>query len=358
MTDASSAPRKVISSSNLSIYTKHSSLSLVSLLGGNLRLLKYAHKKGFEVELRNCFKQGKTRGCDLHMMRWLFKSLHLSSSQSQSAPYYVQTSQVITRPCPTVLQVFYNGNYVDGMVTEQCQNACKQLTHPNILKLYGFFPSNLYHYLVVEFIADGMFLSKTFAHRVDYSELHVVNIVRQLLLAVEYLHERDIVHRHLRIKNLLSFGTDAHEKIKLTLFGDHDNDSYSVNDFHLTHITPEAIYGNDDSRQKTDMWDVGVIIYTLLCGYPPIYADNDPALFRKLMSCTYSFDAPEWNLVSAAAKDLILHLIVITPSDRISASQALVHPWFDGQQQQQQHSPQLRDALRLLKKLYDLYGAI
>ena len=79
------------------------------------------------------------------------------------------------------------------------------------------------------------------------------------------------------------------------------------------------------------MWSIGVIIYILLCGYPPFYADNAPALFKKIMDVKYDFDDPSWDEVSDEAKDLIRHLLVKNPEDRYTAIQCKKHPWVMGE---------------------------
>ena len=82
--------------------------------------------------------------------------------------------------------------------------------------------------------------------------------------------------------------------------------------------------------KAVDMWSVGVIIYILLCGYPPFYADNAPALFKKIMDVKYDFDDPSWDDVSEDAKNLIRQLLVKDPKERYTAAQCLDDPWVKG----------------------------
>lgn len=84
------------------------------------------------------------------------------------------------------------------------------------------------------------------------------------------------------------------------------------------------------SLQSVDMWGIGIITYILLAGYPPFYAENDTALFEKIMGAEYDFDDECWDDVSDLAKDFIQHLLVKDPAARFTAEQALEHEWLQG----------------------------
>jgi len=95
------------------------------------------------------------------------------------------------------------------------------------------------------------------------------------------------------------------------------------------YVAPEVLT-SESYDKSVDMWSVGVIIYILLCGYPPFYADNAPALFKKIMDVKYDFDDASWDEVSEEAKNLIRHLLVKDPKERYTAKQCLEDPWVQG----------------------------
>lgn len=207
----------------------------------------------------------------------------------------------------------------------------KQLDHPNILKLYEVYEDDEKFYLVMELV-QGKELFDKIVERGQYSEKDAAHIVRQILSAVEYLHKNDIAHRDLKPENLLSAGSAEKEVIKIADFGFSKNfgeEKLMTSCGSPGYVAPEVL--TCESYDKSvDMWSVGVILYILLCGYPPFYADNAPALFKKIMDVQYDFDDPSWEDVSEEAKQLIEHLLVKEPEKRFTASQCLGHSWVTG----------------------------
>jgi calcium/calmodulin-dependent protein kinase I len=131
---------------------------------------------------------------------------------------------------------------------------------------------------------------------------------------------------------LLSAGSGENEVIKIADFGFSKNfgeEKLMTSCGSPGYVAPEVL--TCESYDKSvDMWSVGVILYILLCGYPPFYADNAPALFKKIMEVQYDFDDPSWEDVSDAAKSLIQHLLVKEPEKRYTATQCMEHEWVTG----------------------------
>lgn len=93
------------------------------------------------------------------------------------------------------------------------------------------------------------------------------------------------------------------------------------------YISPEVL--DKKYTKACDLWSIGIVLYILLCGFPPFYGENDNEIFRAIQKGDFKFPSPEWDGISEEAKDLISKLLKKDPSKRISASAALVHEWFD-----------------------------
>jgi len=216
------------------------------------------------------------------------------------------------------------------LLTREIQ-IMKNVRHDNILKLYEVFEDEEQFFLVMELV-PGKELFDKIVERGQYSEKDASNIARQIISAVEYLHEKGIAHRDLKPENLLSSGNEEQELIKIADFGfskDFNEDKLQTSCGSPGYVAPEVLT-SESYDKSVDMWSIGVIIYILLCGYPPFYADNAPALFKKIMDVKYDFDDPSWDDVSEDAKDLIRHLLVKNPDERFSAQQCKEHSWIKG----------------------------
>jgi calcium/calmodulin-dependent protein kinase I len=207
----------------------------------------------------------------------------------------------------------------------------KKVNHPNVLKLFEVYENDEEFFLVMELVS-GKELFDKIVEKGQYSEAGASNIVRQIVSAVDYLHQNGIAHRDLKPENLLSAEVDGHEIIKIADFGFSKNfgeEKLMTSCGSPGYVAPEVLTC-ESYDMSVDLWSIGVIIYILLCGYPPFYADNAPALFKKIMEVNYDFDDPSWNDVSEAAKNLIRHLLVKDPKKRYTANQCLQDPWVQG----------------------------
>jgi len=209
----------------------------------------------------------------------------------------------------------------------------KKLAHPNILKLYEVYEDDEQFYLVMELV-KGKELFDKIVERGMYSEKDASNIIRQVVSAVEYLHDNGIAHRDLKPENLLSAGEGDDEIIKIADFGfsksfGEEGEKLMTSCGSPGYVAPEILTAESYDK-SVDLWSVGVIIYILLSGYPPFYADSAPALFKKIMDVKYDFDDSVWDDISEPAKDIIRNLLVKDPNKRFTAKQCLNHPWVKG----------------------------
>ena len=211
-------------------------------------------------------------------------------------------------------------------------NILKDLDHPNILKVYEFYSSEKYIYIINELCTGGELFDKIVDVKY-FSESVACNIMRQLLSAVAYCHEKGVIHRDLKPENILIESSEEKDKeffhIKVIDFGTCE----ILKKKKLTeqigtsfYIAPEVL--KNGYNEKCDLWSCGVILYILLCGSPPFYGKNEKEIFRKILDGNFSFRHKIWNKISPEAKNLVLKLLQINPIKRLSAQEALEDVWF------------------------------
>uniref|UniRef100_A0A7S0RK68 Protein kinase domain-containing protein n=1 Tax=Pyramimonas obovata TaxID=1411642 RepID=A0A7S0RK68_9CHLO len=216
-------------------------------------------------------------------------------------------------------------------------NILAEMDHNNIIRLKEFFEDSDRVYLITELLTGGELLDAVL-ERGTYSEADARLCFSHLLQGVGYLHDKGIVHRDLKLENLLLKSKGDFTTIKIADFG-----LAKRNDLHKRgmeticgtpqYVAPEVLLsgGSQDKKCYTsavDMWSAGVVLFVLLGGYPPFYDENEPALFDKIKKADFAYDDPCWDDVSDLAKDLINKLLCLDPTKRLTCAQALQHPWM------------------------------
>jgi len=206
----------------------------------------------------------------------------------------------------------------------------KRIQHPNIIAVVEIYETPRYLNLVME-LAIGGELFDSIVSRGKYTEKDAAKIIQQVASACEYLHSLGIVHRDLKPENLLLESKAPDARVKIADFGlSKIMEAQSVLQTACGtpgYVAPEVLIG-EGYNQEVDVWSVGVIMYILLCGFPPFYADNNSKLFEKIMAGTYSFPSPYWDKISDSAKDLIKRMLVVDPKSRFTSLQVINHPWI------------------------------
>ena len=211
-------------------------------------------------------------------------------------------------------------------------NILKSLDHPNIIKVYEFFKTDKYIYIINELCTGGELFDKIVEMKF-LSETVACNIMRQLLSAVAYCHEKGVIHRDLKPENILIESSEEKNKdffrIKVIDFGTCEilqKNQLTEQIGTSFYIAPEIL--QNGYNEKCDLWSCGVILYILLCGSPPFYGKNEKEIFSKVICGNYSFKQKIWTKISKEAKSLVKKLLELNPSKRLSAKEALNHKWF------------------------------
>jgi len=208
----------------------------------------------------------------------------------------------------------------------------QKVHHPNIVELKSMFENSAHIYLVMELVQGGELLERII-ERGSYTEKEAAQTGKEMLAAVQHLHNLGIAHRDLKPENLLCTSKDkTNVHIKLTDFGLSKILPANGNDMMTAcgtpgYVAPEVLQCEGYGKE-VDLWSAGVILYILLCGFPPFHEANNGLLFQKIMAGDYSFPRPYWDNISADAKDLVKKLLTVNPDKRITADQALLHPWI------------------------------
>ena len=212
-------------------------------------------------------------------------------------------------------------------------NILKTLDHPNIIKVYEFFKTEKYIYIINELCTGGELFDKIVDVKY-FSEIVACNIMRQLLSAVAYCHEKGVIHRDLKPENILIEKVEEKNKdffhIKVIDFGTCEMLKKSKLTEQIGtsfYIAPEVL--KNGYNEKCDLWSCGVILYILLCGSPPFYGKNEKEIFSKILYGNFCFRHSIWNRISNEAKNLVQKLLEINPEKRLSAKEALNDIWFE-----------------------------
>uniref|UniRef100_A0A1I8GVS1 calcium/calmodulin-dependent protein kinase n=1 Tax=Macrostomum lignano TaxID=282301 RepID=A0A1I8GVS1_9PLAT len=253
----------------------------------------------------------------------------------------------------------------DMQKLEREARICRLLKHPNIVRLHDSIQDEGFHYLVFDLVTGGELFEDIVA-REFYSEADASNCMQQILESVNYCHQHNIVHRDLKPENLLLSSKTKGAAVKLADFGlaielqpDLANDWFEnlllaskakgaavkLADFGLAievqgeqaawygfagtpgYLSPEVLR-KDPYGKAVDVWACGVILYILLVGYPPFWDEEQAKLYAQIKAGAFDYPSPEWDTVTAEAKNLINQMLNTNPAKRITAAEALKHPWI------------------------------
>ena len=207
--------------------------------------------------------------------------------------------------------------------------------HANIVAVRGVYETARYYYIVLELVTGGELFDRIVAAG-HFAEAVARRVAAQVLDALAYLHARGIAHRDLKPENILvaSDRGGGDLAVKITDFGLSrvvDEGSFMRTMVGTpAYVAPEVLAsrGSGGYTPAVDLWSLGVITYVMLCGFQPFDASDTDTLFRRIRAGAYDFPEPYWTPVSPLAKDFVRALMTVDPAARLTAVQALHHPWI------------------------------
>ncbi|XP_039123875.1 calcium-dependent protein kinase 26-like [Dioscorea cayenensis subsp. rotundata] len=201
--------------------------------------------------------------------------------------------------------------------------------HKNVVSIKGAYEDPLYVHIVMELCSGGELFDRII-QRGHYSERKAAELTKIIVGVVEACHSLGVMHRDLKPENFLLVNKDDDLSLKAIDFGlsvffkpgqvftDVVGSPY--------YVAPEVLrkkYG-----PEADVWTAGVILYILLSGVPPFWAETQQGIFDAVLKGVLDFDSDPWPLISDSAKDLIRKMLCPRPCDRLKAHEVLCHPWI------------------------------
>ena len=289
--------------------------------------LEYSNTLNFNINLTNdvIVSQSNKKPSDD------YKRLNYLGEGSYATVYCVENRITGSKRAMKVISKGDNCNEEDDKEITNEISILRTLDHPNILKIFEFYSSKESYSIVTE-LCQGGELFQEIIDRGPFNENYSAYVMFQILSAINYCHKMKIIHRDLKPENILIIERDSNgmPRIKIADFGT----SKLVEKGHVQrklvgssyYIAPEVLKKHYD--EKCDLWSCGVIMYILLSGRPPFGGDNDKEIMDKVIIGKYDLETSPFDKLSSSGKDLIQKLLMIEPNKRLSAEQALTHPWF------------------------------
>ena len=220
---------------------------------------------------------------------------------------------------------------VDKLYLEELRNeidVIRGLDHINIIKAYEVYETKTNIFVVMEYLSGGDLYTRS-----PYTEYESASVVCQLCSAICFIHKNGVVHRDIKMENIMFETTSPSAKIKVLDFGLSKKYSGRSEVLHgggsgtVYTMSPEALSGSYNA--KADCWSIGVIAYLLLCGERPFKGETRKEVVQNVKQGKYNFNHPTcWDTITQTAKDFVSSLLVHDQGERLSAEAALRHSWL------------------------------
>ncbi len=214
----------------------------------------------------------------------------------------------------------------------------RDMNHRGIIRLVDVFEDDECVHLVTDLCAGGSLFERIIKKKKvgggdrRFAEGDASRMIREILDAVSYMHRRGVAHRDIKAENLLFETTEDDSPVRVIDFG-LARVHVGGRDGPMTdsvgspyYVAPEVLRGEYD--RSCDLWSVGVVAYVLLCGYPPFNGADREKIYRAVLDGRYRFPSRDWDGTSREAIDFVRRLLEVDASRRMTAEQALVHPWI------------------------------
>ena len=223
-------------------------------------------------------------------------------------------------------------------------NILSKVDHPNVIKFYEIFEDERHINIIMENCSGGDLFQNIIAklsRGEPFTEKEVVPIFKQIMSAISFCHSQGICHKDLKPENILFLNNKPDSPIKIIDFGlskifgeirplmrgnKIEKNTIGSRLGTAYYSSPEVLQGNYDN--KCDIWSCGVILYIMLCGYPPFDGENEQDIFKAISRKKFFFPEDEWKSISDDAKDLIKHMIC-DADKRYNADNVLAHQWVE-----------------------------
>ncbi|CAM8985747.1 unnamed protein product [Rhodiola kirilowii] len=202
--------------------------------------------------------------------------------------------------------------------------------HNNLVQFYDAYEDQENVYIVMELCEGGELLDRILSRGGKYPEEDAKTVLTQILGVVAFCHLQGVVHRDLKPENFLFSSKDENSQLKAIDFGlsDFVRPDERLNDIvgSAYYVAPEVLHRSYGT--EADVWSIGVIAYILLCGSRPFWARTESGIFRSVLKADPSFDEQPWPAMSPEARNFVKRLLNKDPRKRLTAVQALCHPWI------------------------------
>ncbi|XP_037492053.1 CDPK-related kinase 4 isoform X2 [Jatropha curcas] len=240
---------------------------------------------------------------------------------------------------PVAVKIISKAKMTTAISIEDVRREVKILKalsgHKHMIKFHDAFEDANNVYIVMELCEGGELLDRILSRGGRYTEEDAKTIIVQILSVVAFCHLQGVVHRDLKPENFLFTTRDENAPMKIIDFGlsDFIRPDQRLNDIvgSAYYVAPEVLHRS--YSVEADMWSVGVIAYILLCGSRPFWARTESGIFRSVLRADPNFDDSPWPAISPEGKDFVKRLLNKDHRKRMTAAQALTHPWLRDENQ-------------------------